>query len=175
MDSLAFLNKPPSAKPRPIYAVHGEEDFLKRCVLAALRTLILGPDEDTFGLSTHAGDKATFAAVHDDVDTLPFLSPRRLVVVENADPFVTRYRPQLEKYFAEPASKGVLVLELRLWPPTTRLAKMLDDSATIVCKAPAGQRLLDWCVRWAASAHGKQLTAEAARANGSTRWTWTGW
>ena len=35
---------------------------------------------------------ATFAAVHNELSTLPFLAPRRLVVVENAEPFVQEYR-----------------------------------------------------------------------------------
>src|SRR5262245_4861757 len=103
MDSLTFLDGAGKHKVRPVYAVHGDESFLRRRVLLALRALVLGPDDGGFGLSTHAGDQATFAAVQDDLQTLPFLSPRRLVVVENADPFVTRERSRLEKYVTESA------------------------------------------------------------------------
>src|SRR5438045_2484010 len=98
MDSLTFLERAGRAKPQPVYVLHGDEPFLKRQVLAALRTLVLGPDAEDFALSTHPGDKATYAAVRDELETLPFLAPRRLVVVENADPFVTRERARLEKY-----------------------------------------------------------------------------
>src|SRR6266849_8496920 len=100
MDSLAFLERADRSTVQPIYVLHGDEDLLKREVLAALQSLVLGQAQDTFGLSTHAGDKAVYAAVHDELQTLPFLSPRRLVVVEAADPFVTHYRAALEKYFA---------------------------------------------------------------------------
>ena len=90
MDSLTFLDKPGKAKPQPIYVLVGDEPFLKRRVLDALRLLVLGPEGGDFGLSAYPGDRATFAAVFDELQTLPFLSPRRLVLLEDADPFVTR-------------------------------------------------------------------------------------
>src|SRR4051812_2195201 len=106
MDSFSFLERTPRGDPKPVYVVHGDEDFLKRQVLTALRAFVLGSTDNTLGLSAHPGDKATFAAVRDELETLPFLSPRRLVIVENADPFVTQYRAQLEKYVAQPATAG---------------------------------------------------------------------
>src|SRR4051794_1656439 len=163
MDSFTFLERAPRLKPEPVYVVQGDEDFLKRQVLAALRTLVLGSEADSFGLSTQAGDKAVWSTVHDELETLPFLSPRRLVVVENADPFVTRHRASLEKYVAEPSKSGVLVLDVKSWPANTRLAKLVDAAATIVCKAPAAHKLPEWCVKWAVTGHGKQLAAPAAR------------
>src|SRR3954471_12668271 len=162
MDGLEFLERP-GKKVQPAYVVHGDEDFLKRQVLAALRTLVLGPGGDGFALSHHPGDKATFAAVRDELDPLPFLSARRLVVVDAADPFVTRERARLEKYVAEPSATGVLVLDVQSWRGGTRLAKLLPDGAVIACKPPPTQRLPDWCARWCAGRHGKQLTAAAAR------------
>jgi DNA polymerase-3 subunit delta len=163
MDSLAFLDKAGRAKRQPVYVLHGDEDFLKRHVLAALRTLAFGADGSEFGLSTHGGETATLAEVCDELETLPFLAPCRLVVVEDADPFVTRYRAALEKYVAQPGQTGTLVLAVKSWPATTRLAKLLDNAATIACKAPAQHRLPDWCTRWSASRYGKELSAPAAR------------
>ncbi len=163
MDSLNFLERLPRGTPQPIYVAAGDDDFLKRQVRKALKRFVLGEDADEFGLSTHPGDKADFAAVRDELDTLPFLTSRRLVLVENADPFVTRCRPMLEKYIGQPSASGVLVLEVKSWPGNTRLAKMVPDQATVKCEAPAGQRLSAWCVKWAAATHGKQLTAPAAQ------------
>src|SRR5438445_5946 len=134
MESFAFLEST-SKKVLPVYVLHGDEDFLKRQVLHALRARIFGGDGNEFGLSTHPGDKAAFAAVFDELQTLPFLCPRRLVVVENADPFVTRYRAALEKYVVEPTEQGTLVLDVKSWPANTRLAKLVEPASTIVCKA----------------------------------------
>jgi DNA polymerase-3 subunit delta len=168
MDSLTFLANPGKPKLQPVYAVHGDESFLKRRVLAALRERVLGSDESGFGPSSHTGDKATYAAVHDDLETLPFLSPRRLVVVENADPFVSRERSRLERYIGEhpPGSTppaGILVLELQSLPSNTRLAKLLGEAGSLVCKTPKSEELPKWCMEWSADRHGKTLPAAAAR------------
>jgi DNA polymerase-3 subunit delta len=162
MESLTFLERAAKARPLPLYVVHGDEDFLKRQVLRALRTLVVGPDADDVAISTHPGDKATFAAVHDEWETVPFFNPRRLVIVENADPFVTRYRANLEKAVGNLPDRGTLVLDVKTWPATTRLAKLVEPSATITCKAPAAYRMPAWCVQWALAQHGKQLSAQAA-------------
>src|SRR5437867_3741329 len=126
MDGLAFLERAGRGQPKPVYVLTGDEDFVKRQVLAALRRQVLGEEADGFGLSAYPGDKAVWAVVHDELETLPFGGSRRLVVVENADPFVTRHRTALERYLAKPAATGVLVLDVRSWPSNTRLAKLID-------------------------------------------------
>ncbi len=161
MDSLAFLDRGERAKISPFMVLHGDEAFLKRQVLLALRQRVLGVEADDLALSTHAGDKAVFAAIFDELQTLPFFSKRRLVVIDNADPFVSKCRGLLEKKVQHMPATGVLVLDVKSWPSNTRLAKLVDDAATIVCKAPAAFRLPPWCVRWAAQ-YGKQLTQPAA-------------
>jgi DNA polymerase III subunit delta len=163
MDAIAFLSRSGRIDPRPVYVLHGDEDFLKHQVLLGLRIGLLGAEGDDFGWSVHAGDSATLAAIRNELETVPFFGPRRVVVVEAADPFVTRYRGHLEKYVSEASAAGVLVLEVKSWPATTRLAKLVDKASTILCKAPAAYRLPEWCVRWAESHHGKTLTSDAAR------------
>jgi len=69
----------------------------------------------------------------------------------------------LEKYVAKPAATGTLVLDVKSWVSSTRLAKMVSNDATLVCKTPVGQRLGDWCVHHAQSRHGKTLNVPAAR------------
>lgn len=163
MDCLEFLQRGGKSAVQPVFVLHGEEQFLKRQALTLLRELVLGPEDDGFALSHHPGDKATFAAVRDELATLPFLSPRRLVVVEGADPFVTRERARLEKYVAAPSATGVLVLDVQSWRADTRLAKELPDAAVLSCKSPATARLPEWCVKWCTARHGKPLPLAAAR------------
>ena len=145
MDSLAFLDRQADGAPRPVYVLHGDEGFLKRRVLIALRTLVLGNDDDGFGLSRHSGDKANYSTVSTELASAAFFSPRRLVIVEDADPFVTRERAKLEKYLASPSSTGVLVLDVQTWPSNTRLYKLVPNDAAITCKAPAAAKLPEWC------------------------------
>jgi DNA polymerase-3 subunit delta len=162
MESLAFLGKVDAAKVLPLYVLHGDEEFLKRQVLEKLRQRVLGAEAEESALSVQAGDKASFAAVFDELETVGFFAPRRLVIVENADPFVSKHRAQLEKKLTALPASGTLVLDVKSWPANTRLAKMVDQNATIVCKAPPAYKLAPWCVEWAASQQQKQLTSQAA-------------
>src|SRR4051812_9470149 len=157
MDAMTFLDKPGKAKRQPVYVVTGDEDFLKRRALHALQEIVLGDADPSFALSSYPGDKADFAAVKSELDTLPFLCDRRLVVVEQADPFVTKFRGALEKYVAAPAASGVLILDVKSWPSNTKLAKLVPDAATIVGKAPPAYKLAGWCVEWAQTRYGKKL------------------
>ena len=70
MDSLAFLERPLRGEPRPVYVLYGDEDFLKRAALAVLRPFVLGSDDADFGLTTVAGDRTGYAAVHDELALL---------------------------------------------------------------------------------------------------------
>jgi DNA polymerase-3 subunit delta len=162
MDSLAFLERGEKAKIAPLIVLFGDEPFLKRQVLASLRERVLGKDGDDMAYSSHAGDKAVFSAVFDELQTLPFFSKRRLVVVDAADPFVTKYRSLLEKKTKEMPDTGVLVLDVKTWPSNTKLAKIVPDEATLVCKARAAHTLPPWCIKWAQSQYGKQLGNLAA-------------
>jgi DNA polymerase-3 subunit delta len=163
MDSLTFLEKPPTAdEPLPVYVLAGDEGFLRRQVRARLRQQILGDTDDPFAQAVF-GEKASFAEVVAAVSTRPFLAPRRLVVVEDADPFVTAYRERVEGYIKKPSTAGVLVLEVKTWTSTTKLARALVEN-TIQCKAPARAKLPEWCVGWCLAQYGKQLPVAAARA-----------
>ena len=163
MDALAFLTATETAKVQPLYVLHGDEDFLKREVLKTLRRRVLGAEAGNSAPSVHDGDKATFADVFDELDSIGLFAPRRLVVVENADPFVTLHRVQLEKKIAALSAQSVLVLDVKTWPANTRLAKMVANPATIVCKAPPIYKLPAWCVDWAKGQQQKKLSGQAAQ------------
>jgi len=160
MDSMAFLERIDRLQPLPLYVVHGDEDFLKREVIRGIRKRVL--EGDDMAASIHEGDKAQLSEVCDELETVPFFGSRRLVIVEDADPFVTRFRAALEKRIARLPSSGVLVLELKSFPSNTRLYKLVADASSIACKAPAAFRLPQWCGQWCPARHGKQISSQAA-------------
>ncbi len=165
MDALAFLDTAAKSKRLPLYALSGDEDFLKRRCRDAIIALVVGKDGDAdFAVSTYAGDTLDFSTARNDLDTPSFLSPARIVIVEQADPFVTAHREALERYAASPSKVGVLVLDVKTFPKTTKLAKALPDAALLECKAPYPDKLADWCVKWAKAGHKAKLARDAAEA-----------
>lgn len=163
MDALTFLDKNGKTRRQPFYVLSGDEDFLKRRVLALLPPLVVGDAEPEYAVTTYPGDKTDFSTVRNELDSVSFFSDRRLVIVDQADPFVTKFRPQLEAYVAEPSAAGVLVLDVKAFPATTKLAKAVPDASHIVCKGPPEYRLPLWSVEWCQTQYGKKLTTPAAQ------------
>src|SRR5690349_13239982 len=98
MLAFEFLRDPSKPGPRPVYAVAGDDLYLRREALNAITLAVLGPEADDLSVARFSGESAELADVLDEVRTLPFLSRARLAIVENADPFVTAHRRDLETY-----------------------------------------------------------------------------
>lgn len=165
MHAIDLLKEPGKVPVVPVYAVHGDDAFLRREALREIRRATLGGDAEDDGLAVarFAGDSATLADVLDELRTLPFFSTRRLVVVEGADPFVTAHRKELEAYVEEPAGRGILVLVVKVWPSNTRLAKLVEKAGVAVeCKGPHERVLTPWLVQLAKSRYRAELDPAAA-------------
>jgi DNA polymerase-3 subunit delta len=165
MHAIEFLRNPADVPTKAVYAVYGDDAFLRREALAAItRAVLPGDEDDELPTRRFAGETATLADVLDEVRTLPFFTRRRLVIVEGADPFVTAHRRELELYVEEPASTGVLVLSVKVWTATTKLARLVDRvGLAIECKGPHERELHSWLVHLARSRFDVVLHEDAAR------------
>ena len=164
MDALAFVEAKKTGEPQPVYVLAGAERFLKLQALERIQRLALGESGDDFARSSYAGDAVDLATVRDELSTLPFLSPRRLVIVQDADGFITKYRDGLEDYVAAPSRSGVLVLDVKSWKTNTRLAKALPDAGLISCGVPernAAAWVRSWLTKWATLQYDKKLEPAA--------------
>ena len=103
------------------------------------------------------------AEVLDDLMTPPLLAPTRLVIVRDADDFVSAYRQALESYLQKPSPTAALLLMVNSWPSSTNLHKQVARIGEAVdCSAPAGTRLAQWLAE-AAGKRGKKIDPDAAR------------
>jgi len=161
MDALAYVERSSRTRAAPLFVLFGDDDFLLRRARAKLVADLLGEADPAFAMTTVEGDKAEWREVRSELDTLPFLSPRRVVAIEQADGFVSKNRPQLEEY-AGGTGRGTLILEVKTWPGNTRLAKATPESCTIVCKSPADGKLVPWCKKFASDEFGKSFAPDAA-------------
>ena len=164
IDYLAHPEKHPAA---PVCVAFGGETFLQRQVVVELRTQVLGTDGDgEMSLTTFDGEDVKLRDVLDELSTVAlFGSGKRLVLIEDADEFVTRYRPELEDYVTKPRRNAVLVLMPSSWPSNTRLFKSLSEAGLqIECKTPTPANLLKWLTNWAQRKHRAKLEPAAAEA-----------
>ncbi len=157
-----YLAKP--TKPVGVGVVFGDDAFLRREVLMALRNTVLSEQDAEFSLTRFEGPDASLRDVLDELETVAmFGGGQRLVVVDQADEFVTRYRGELESYAASPRETGVLILELRSFPSNTRLYKAVAaQGCAIDAGAPKGAQLVRWLAGWAKRRHGVEIAPPAA-------------
>ena len=155
-----FQRAAASGQPRPIYVLRGTDPYLLGEARAAVRAKVLGDADPDLALLEVTGADAVLADVLDALRTAPFLAPRRLVVVREADPFVTAARDALLRYLQAPAPTGSLCLEVAEWNESTNLAKRAADpevGCLILCEV-VPHLLPSWLQGHARRTYGKSLT-----------------
>jgi DNA polymerase III subunit delta len=146
-----------------VYVIAGKESSAVGAQCQMLLDELLVPEQRMTGLLSVEGAQVTIAEVLDELRTLPFLADRRVVVVKEADSFVSRYRPALEKYFDKPTGTGTLVLMVGSWPKTTRLAKKLAKVGRLIELVPPKRHELPrHLIEYARQTHHQTLDKAAA-------------
>ncbi len=145
---------------KPVYVLEGSEPYLldshrRRIVADAIGQA----DPQVCVVSFDAS--AELFEVLDELRTLPFLAPRRVVIVSDADAFVTAHRESLERYLKAPASSGVLVLMVSSFPSSTRLHKLVGKIGQVIVCSISGPKDLMGRIIAAAETQGKQITRDA--------------
>lgn len=152
-------------RPVPVYAVFGPDDFLRRQALKKIEQDVLGEEPPPMARVDFEGDSAPLAEVLDEVRTLSFLAERRLVIVQDADAFVSRHREALERYVAEPSRAGALALVCKVMNKQWRLTKAIQKIGRLLeCKPPPPWERGRWLSEHAHRTYGKRLAGQAADA-----------
>lgn len=126
---------------------------------------VLGNADRALALSEYdcATTTAELASVLDDLRTLPFLTDRRLVMVREADKFITAYREQLEDYAAAPSPTGVLLIECKSMPGNTRLAKQIAKIGQVLkFDALSAYKIPTWLTSYCKDTYGVTIEQRAA-------------
>lgn len=159
MHAVEFLKSQNITLP-PVIALTGAQRHFKSQAVAQLRKLVI--DDDDASLSRFVGKETDLQTVCDELRTVSMWGERRLVIVDDADDFVSKNRSGLEKYVDAPAKKGVLVLDVASWMKTTRLAKQVAKSGLeIDCSPLKGSELIRWLNQAAAETYGVKLDRDA--------------
>ncbi|MDZ7617927.1 MAG: DNA polymerase III subunit delta, partial [Patescibacteria group bacterium] len=158
----AFLEKP--SQPGPVCVVFGDDAFLRREVMFALRDLVLGEEDAELSFTRFDGPAAKLSDVLGELEMVAmFGSGQRLVMVEQADTFLTAHRADLESYTDAPCPTGVLMLELKSFPSNTRLYKLVvAKGMAIDANTPKAAELVQWVVKRASRRHASEITSSTA-------------
>lgn len=159
-----YLKDPAANPPAAMTVLYGAERHLKREVFEALRKSVLGSeDDDDISLTRFSGNDVELKTVADELRTVSMWGDTRLVAVDDDDDaFVKKFRSGLESYLKSPAKKSVLVLLVKSWAKTTRLAKDVAKSGlAIECAELKGAALFRWLADACETEFGKQISRDA--------------
>src|SRR5688572_9838784 len=110
------------AAAKPVYALIGSDAFLQLQKLAEILRL-MPPDVQRVDVE---GERAELAEVLDELRSFAMFGGAKLVVVRDADAFLSPFREQLEEYVAKPSGSATLVLRLSSLPKNQRIYKAID-------------------------------------------------
>ncbi len=148
-----------------IYVIAGKDEFLVNIECEKLLGRLLGPKQRAMGLFSAQPENVTAAEIFDELRTLSLFSQKRVVLLKTADDFVSANRPLLEKYFDNPSDCGILVLTVRSWLKTTKLAKKLSAVGRLITVGDLKSwRLPEYIIKYARDEHGKVLSKPTAEA-----------
>jgi DNA polymerase-3 subunit delta len=146
-----------------IYVIAGKEDSLVNAHCSELLDKLLEPSQRTTGLFNADAGSVMASDILDELRTIPFLTDKRVVLVKDADKFISENRGPLEKYFDNPCPSGRLIFTVRTWDSRTKLAKKLAKSGKLInVTQPNRRELPQRLIKYADDAHGKKISREAA-------------
>lgn len=169
--------------PPRFYLLHGPDEFGGAEFLDALKEKMGDPSMASLNTTVFDGRNVTLSELRAVSDTLPFLTPRRLVIVEG---WLTKllgkddgeesapapasaketFAALLEYLPTMPETTALVFSEKRAIPESNAFLKVLAKSDWAYVKffdVPKGEALVNW-IRARAKAEGGEFTREAAQA-----------
>ncbi|WP_437186599.1 DNA polymerase III subunit delta [Planctomicrobium sp. SH668] len=164
MHAIEFPRKIKEVETASLVVLHGSERHLKSSTLTLLSRHLLGKtDDDSLGLMRFSGKDLEYKTIRDELQQVSMFSNKKLVLIEDADDFITEFRASLENYAEKPSRRALLILDVKTWRKNTRLAKKVDaDGIAIDCSELDGIKLENWLVQRAADEYGKKLGRDGA-------------
>ncbi|MCY2954946.1 MAG: DNA polymerase III subunit delta [Planctomycetota bacterium] len=142
---------------KPVYALVGTDLFLQ---LDALAELLRAAPPDVQRIDVE-GETAQLADVLDELRSFAMFSSRKIVIIRDADDFVSRFRQSLENYVAKPTAESSLVLRLSSLPSNQRIHKAIAAIGQIHnCNPP--KDVAGWIMQRARGTHKLSLDPDAA-------------
>ncbi|MAE61472.1 MAG: DNA polymerase III subunit delta [Planctomycetaceae bacterium] len=148
-----------------ICVIYGPEAYLQRHYLDQLRDAVTKSADADVDVLHFDGPAATLADVLDELRGIGLMQQRKIVIVEDADQFVTQYREALERYADGPTDASTLVLRPGKWNASWKLHKaIVKVGAVAKCEPLKAAAARQWLIQHAEADHGRPLAAEAASA-----------
>jgi len=149
-----------SGQIAPVYLIHGPEWFFRAEALGVIRKAAMNLDSDVTELD---GREIEAAALMDQLRTPTLFAPRRLLILTDAERFLTEAQKLLRDYVGSPASNATLVLVAAAVDRRRKgIKELLQGVCSVECPPLNPRELAAWCVQ-RARLYGKGMDPAAAQ------------
>lgn len=145
-----------------ILALGGPEEVLRREAVAQLQAA-MEVEHGEVELLTFNGETAELADVMDELRSFGLMQQYKIVLVQNADDFVSNHRKVLERYAENPVDHGTLVLACATWRPGNIDKLIAKVGAIIDCKQLSATDVKARLIETAKTEHHRRLSPQAAQ------------
>ena len=129
---------------KPIYLLRGGDEFLRDYHRRDIVHRAIGDADPQTCVSQFDSD-AELADVLDELRTLPFLAPHRVVIISEGEAFIAAWREALEGYLQAPSRTGTLVLMVHSIKSNERIFKLIVRIGEVLqCAIEDRQDLATW-------------------------------
>lgn len=161
MHATEFLASKNDPTPTSVIVMYGPERHFRGEILKRIPGA--SGDDAELCMTRLAGADADLKTVMTDLKTVSMFGDQRIVLIEDADDFISTNRAALEKYVASPSRGSLLILDAKSWPKNTKLFKLVDQHGlSIECGELSGANLQKWLQKLAKEEFDKSLDRESA-------------
>lgn len=143
--NLQEFQKKISSHPKPIYLLHGEEEFLLEQAITLFNQHVVDEGTRDFNYDVFYAKETPSSNILDVIETLPMMAPRRVVIVKDVDKWNEPDWAVFDNYFEDPADSTVLVLVAKgIDKRKKTIKKLLEASEAIEFKKLYDNQVPQW-------------------------------
>lgn len=145
----------------PLYFFYGDEPYLINQAMRYLKVCSLHGGAPDFNFSSFFAGEVELSRVRDEVETLPMMAPRRVIILKEVQDLTDKDWDILEPVISTPVDSSVFILVGGKIDKRRKIFKLLMEQAvTVEFKKPYENQISGW-IRQIAKAHHLTLSEEA--------------
>ena len=145
----------------PFLLLYGEERYMVKYYKDSI-VKSLGLMEDSMNSSYYEGDSVNLSEIIDVAQTMPFMAPKRLIIVENSGFF--KSANDLADFLPQVSDSTVMLFVEKEIDKRNRNYKFIQKSGVVTeCKIEGEQALVNWVAKYLKAA-GKTVSRETVYA-----------
>ncbi len=164
LDYERILNHVKKENVRPIYLFFGSENYLKENILNKFKNKLINSNQRELNYKVFYGNKNSISEIINELQTIPFISKYKLVVIKEAEKITQKDEVKLINYFNHfklNNNFSVLLIIYKENTPDKEIVKAVKRIGLIVnFNIPNKTKLIQW-IKAKFRQNNKEITPEA--------------